>query len=317
VANNLTGTVNGFSVDAGQSAPASASVSIHVMSPTAMSGTPNGNLLFVATASGSILAYTIGSGGALQPANDGNPVASVPNATSMSMDRSGKLLFVASTSAPQLQVFQINPSNSNGNGYLVRTAQGMLPLDNGQPMQVFTTPDNRYVFVALGTGGLDVFALNASTGSLENLSNVAPLHSGTSKDTAIVSDNTSRYLYVAESGAGIRALTIGADGTLQGISGSPFASHTTAPSSLFVDPTNQMLYAAYTDAKVIAGYSIGSDGNLTSVSKTPFSTVRSPTALSLDASGKYLLAVGSSGVPSLKMFGFDSTASGDVAWAAQ
>ena len=81
------------------------------MMPTAVSAAPNGNVLYVATASGPIVAYTIGTDGTPQVENGGKTLASVQDPTGMSMDRSGKLLFVISSSSPKLYIFQVDPAN--------------------------------------------------------------------------------------------------------------------------------------------------------------------------------------------------------------
>ncbi len=117
---------------------------------------------------------------------------------------------------------------------------------------------------------------------------------------------------MAESGAGIRVLSIN-DGSFADISGSPFASQLGGPSSLIVDPANSALYAAYSASNLIAGYALGSDGVLTAASRTPFSTSGFPTALSLDASGGYLLAVSSGVAPGVQVFRLSDTAAGEFA----
>jgi 6-phosphogluconolactonase len=297
-ANAAAGSLDGFSVGSGRITHLAAPTDASAIPATAVTATPDNNLLFVASASGSIFVYTIGSDGALQIANHGASAASVPGAASMSTDRKGKLLFVGSSGTRELQVFQIGSANN----YLMSVAQGAVPLDSGDVRQVVTTPDDQHVFVALGLGGVDAFTLDAGSGTLANRVHVAPLDPGTGKVNAITSDGGSRYLYVAESGGGIRVLAIGTDGTLNEVSGSPFAAQLGGPSSLAVDPTGSTLYAAYPASNVIAGYEIGAGGTLTAVSTTPFSPAASPTALSIDASGKYLLAMASGA--GLQMFSF-------------
>ena len=178
-------------------------------------------------------------------------------------------------------------------------------------LQVFTTPDNQHLFVGLGTGGVDAFALNAGSALVQNRVHIASLQPGANRDTAITGDNTSRYLYVAESGAGIRVLTING-GSFANVPGSPFGPQLGAPSSLIVDPANSALYAVYSRSNLIAGYAIGSDGALTAVSRTPFSTTGSPTALSLDASGRYLVALAGGVAPGAQVFSFSETAPGNL-----
>ncbi len=179
-----------YSVASGQITQSTKPVSTPTSTPSAVAAKPDSNLLFVATASGSIYAYSVGSGGTMQLANRGTSVATVPNPTSMAMDRSGSLLFVLSASSLELHVFEVDSLNSNGNGYLVPASQGVIRLDQGQPSQVFTTPDNQHLFVALGAGGVDAFALNAGSALVQDRVYIAPLHPGRDRDTAITTDNT-------------------------------------------------------------------------------------------------------------------------------
>ena len=51
-----------------------------------------------------------------------------------------------------------------------------LALDPGKPTEVYVTPDNQKLFVALGKGGVDAFPFDAATGAVGTRQHIAPLH---------------------------------------------------------------------------------------------------------------------------------------------
>jgi 6-phosphogluconolactonase (cycloisomerase 2 family) len=212
----------------------------------------------------------------------------------MSMDRTGKWLFVTSASRPDMQEFRIDAAT----GALQPTSQ-TPSLDSGKPGEIYVTPDNQRLFVALGRGGMDAFPFDADTGTFGTRQHIATLQKGVSTDNALTSDNGSKNLYVGETNAGIRAFAIGADATLQEIAGSPFGPRQTAPTSLIVDPSDNNLFAADAHANTITAYSIAADGALSAGSSASFPSDASPAALTLGDDGKYLLSISKSAVPKL------------------
>jgi 6-phosphogluconolactonase (cycloisomerase 2 family) len=275
--------------------------------PSAVAGSPKGNLLYVATASGSVFVYGVSANGALTLGNSGNPVTSTLLPTYMTIDPSGNWLFLISSTSPQLLVFQINTVT----GALQQTSQGTMPLSGGAPTQVYVTPNDQAVYVGLGLGGMDTFAFNPSTGLLSNQLHLVPLLNGASADNAIAADNKSAYLFVGEAGSGIRVLAIGANGSLKEISGSPFPTQL-GPASIVVDPTNTYVYVANSGANVITGYTLGSGGTLTPLSNPSFATGTRPVQMSLDSTGAYLLVINQGGNPDLQVFSFDTTTPGKL-----
>ena len=152
-------------------------------SPTAIAAVPSGKFLYLATSDGAVYLNTIASNGNLQPGNHGDPVANVTQPTWMSMDRTGKWLFVGSSIANDVQEFQIDAAT----GALHAAAQSPA-LDPGNPAEVYVTPDNQELFVALGKGGVDAFPFDAATGAVGTRQHIAPLHSG-SADNVLTSDS--------------------------------------------------------------------------------------------------------------------------------
>ncbi|MGB8480893.1 MAG: beta-propeller fold lactonase family protein [Acidobacteriaceae bacterium] len=218
VSNANNGTIGTFAVASGQVRSVAQSTVNAPASPTAIAATPSGKFLYLATNDGAVYLNTIASNGNLQAGNNGNPVASATQPTWMSMDRTGKWLFVASSAAGGVQEFQIDAATG-----ALHSGSQLPALDPGKPTEVYLTPDNQELFVALGKGGVDGFPFDPATGAVGTRQHLAPLH-GTSANNVLTSDIASRHLYVGEANTGIRAFSIGNGATLQEISGSPFGS---------------------------------------------------------------------------------------------
>ncbi len=181
-------------------------------------------------------------------------------------------------------------------------------MDGNDPVQIAVTPDNQHAFVALGAGGVDEFNLNGAAGVPTKGLHRTVLHPGLSLDKSIAVAGGSPYLFVAETGSGIRVFNL-AGGSLPEISGSPFAAELSGPSSILASPTGEVLYAAYPAQSMIVAYTVASDGALSQMTSIPFAVSNSPSAISLDATGKYLIAVAAAGTagPSLFKLNADGT----------
>jgi 6-phosphogluconolactonase (cycloisomerase 2 family) len=208
------------------------------------------------------------------------------------MDRAGKWLFVASSAAGDVQEFQIDTAT----GALHPVAQSLV-VDSGKPTEVYMTPNNQELFVALGKGGVDAFPFDPSTGAVGMRQHIAPLHS-TSADNVLTSDSASRNLYVSEANTGIRAFSISNGATLQEISGSPFGSPQNVPTSMLMQVSGDHLVAANSTANAITQYSVAADGALTVVSQSPSPADSSPAALIPGKNGN-VLSISKDAVPNL------------------
>jgi 6-phosphogluconolactonase (cycloisomerase 2 family) len=304
VANATLGTIAGCPVPTATFTTLTGTTYNLGATPSALAATPKGSFLYVATALGSVFVYTIGTNGALTLGNNGSPVASTLLPSWMTVDPSGNWLFMVSSKIATLFEYQIDPTT----GVLTLIGSG-IPLNPGNPTQIYVTPNDQYVYVGLGLGGMDGFTFNSSTGALTNQSHLAP--KGVASDNTIAADNNSAYLFVGEAGQGIRVLTIGTNGTLKEVSGSPFTSQL-GPLSIVVDPTNAYVYVANSTANVITGYTLGTGGMLTPLSSSPFTAGTGPIAMSLDSTGKYLFVASSGGSPDLEVFSFDATTGGKL-----
>ena len=309
VANQATDAIAGFSLTTGKLAALSGSPYTLGVPPSAMATTPSGSLLYVAASTGSVAVYTIASTGVLTLGNNGAAVAQTFSPTYMAVDTTGSWLFLVSNTSPQILEYQINPST----GVLTAPTPPTYTLTGGNPTQIYVTPNNQYVYIGLGTGGVDVFTLNSSTGALSNRQHLNSLNPSLNADNAIGSDANSKFLFVGETGTGggIRVFTIGNGGGLTEIKGSPFSSGL-GPSAIAMDPTNAFVYVASKTAGTIAGYTLGSTGTLTQLSASPFAAGTSPIALSLDATRQYLAVASNGGSPDLQIYSFDAATPGTL-----
>lgn len=312
VANQTAGTITGLSLSSGTlAAIPGASYNLGTQ-PNALATTPNGSLLYLALQqTGSVYVYGVSSKGALTLGNSGQQVTSTYLPTYMTTDRTGNWLFLVSTSSPTLLEFQINPST----GVLVPppgNPSASITLAGGTPTQVYITPNNQFVFVGLGTAGVEIFAFNPSNGALSsNPLLLKSLNPNTNGDNAISSDANSQFLFVGETGSGVRVFTIGSNGTLKEVAGSPF-SMVGAPDAIAMDPTNTYVYVSNHTSNTISGYTLGSTGTLTPLSTSPFTVGTAPIAMSLDASGQYMLVASFGGGPDLQVFSFDTASPGKL-----
>jgi len=324
VANSNADDIAGFSLSSGKlyelgNSPYSLETGI---APSAMVTTPNGSFLYVGSASGAVYLYGINANGSLTLGASGQPVATLSiEPTYMAVDRQSNFLFIGSNTADQMYEYAIN-SNTGALTAPSGNPQGSVTLKGG-PEQIYVAPNNQYIYVgetpaAGGSGGIDIFTLNASTGALSNQlhtnSNDATLYA----DTALVSDSNSKYLFVGETGCScIRAFTIGSGGGLSEVAGSPFGN-LLGPSAIAVDPTDSYVYVSSKDSNEILGYQIGASGALTELSSSPYvggtgkGAGTDPVAMALDATNTYLVVAAAQDYPDLAIFSFDTSTAGKL-----
>lgn len=308
VANENSGTIAGFSLSGGKLTALTGSPYALGTTPSALAATPDGTRLYMASpTSGGIFLYTIGSTGEIAIGNSQQALVTTSSPTYMAVDTTGSWLFVVSSLTPAMVEYQINPTT----GALTPVAGNTYALNGGTPTQIYITPNDKNLYVALGTGGVDSFGFTSSTGALNNHANLASLNPSTNGDNALGSDSNSKYLFVGETGSGIRAFTIGANAALTPVSGSPFPS-SLGPSSIAVDPTSTYVYVTSKTSSVITGYTLSSSGSLALLSTSPFLTGRAPIAISLDPTGKYVVVASSGDYPDIEAYSFDSTSLGKL-----
>jgi len=217
------------------------------VAPKALTATAS--MLFVAmtdstTGTGSIATYMFNTSGessttvvAACPAGPGclqsppaSTIAAGTNPVAMTMDPSGKFLFVVDSVANTVAAFSIASS-----GQL--TAVG-APLAAGTtPVSVRVNPKGNFLYIAnqgSGTncvnGGVSAFSFDSS-GALTALSG-SPFTAGTCP-SYLAPDSSGSFLFVANSGSNtISVFSIDSSGALAQVSGSPFNSPINNPTTL-------------------------------------------------------------------------------------
>jgi 6-phosphogluconolactonase len=290
--------------------------------------TPANTFLYAGTTNG-IYAYAINSNGSITVQNSGSAVAQDMVATQMQVDSTGNYLlasgFGTAIGAQAIGIYTINTST----GLLTAITGSPLPLYTGNgstpavvtPTGLLITPNNSYVYVSLGTLGVQILTLGTggalSTGSAPAV--LLPISTSTSpSDTGLASDPLSAFLFVAEINTGLRVLSIGTGGSLKEVSGSPYAVGT-GPNGVILDATGSYVYVANKGSNNVSAFTLtAASGKLTAVAGSPFASGgQLPIALVNDNTKKFVAAInsganGSGGNNDLQVFSFDTTTDGKL-----
>jgi 6-phosphogluconolactonase len=302
---NLTGlSVSGYSVTTSNTvASVSGSPSNLSVGINAIAATPSGAFLYAASEVGSsIYGYSLGSGGALTLLNNSSALITGVSPLAIQVDPSGQWL-IAVDAQPVATIFSINTST----GLLTQT--GTLALDPGTPSGITFTPDNTKMYVALNTGGVDIFTFSSTSGVLTKTGNLSPKQS-VNADYGVAVDPGNKYLFVTETGINaVRVLSIGTNGALTELSGSPYATGL-GPNGVLVDETGSYVYVANSTGGTISAFLLSGTGGLTQISGSPFTTGTGPVALAEDATHTYIGVANSGGSPDLQVFTISTTTPG-------
>jgi 6-phosphogluconolactonase len=293
-----------------------------------MALTPGNTFLYAGTTNG-IYGYVINSNGSISILNSGNSLAQDVLATGMQVDSTGGYLLVAGIStSTQTQAIGI---------YSIDTATGILTAITGSPLSLYTgngstptlvtptgmliTPNNAYVYVSLGSLGVQILTLGTggalSAGSAPSV--LLPTSTSASpSDAGLASDPNSLFLFVAEINTGLRVLSIGTAGSLKEVSGSPYAAGT-GPNGVLIDKTGSYVYVANKGSNNISAFTLtAASGKLTAVSGSPFASGgQLPLRMVEDNSKKYVAVInggtnGTTGNSDVQVFSFDTTVDGKL-----
>jgi 6-phosphogluconolactonase len=290
--------------------------------------TPANTFLYAGTTNG-IYAYAINSNGSIAVQNSGSAVAQDMVATQMQVDSTGNYLlasgFGTSIGAQAIGIYTINTST----GLLTAVGGSPIPLYTGNgstpavvtPTGLLITPNNSYVYVSLGSLGVQILTLGTggalTAGSTPTL--LLPVSTSTSpSDTGLASDPLSAFLFVAEINTGLRVLSIGTGGSLKEVSGSPYAAGT-GPNGVILDPTGSYVYVANKGSNNISAFTLtAASGKLTAIAGSPFASGgQLPTALVNDNTKKFVAVInsganGTGGNSDMQVFKFDTTTDGKL-----
>jgi 6-phosphogluconolactonase (cycloisomerase 2 family) len=292
--------------------------------PTALAIDPANSYLYVGETdllAGGVYVYAINSDRSLTLQSTISPVTVATYPVAMQVDPTGGNLVVLNYSTSATDAVIASYAIDASTGGLTLTGTYTIP-HAGASQQMAISPSAQSsgiqnVIVTLGTGGIEAFTLNSSTGALSDQGNIAPRPATAGQDLGVAIDPTNTYVYVTETLANVvRAFTFTTSnattpGGLVEVAGTfPTGVY---PSSVLVDTTGKYVYATNKTAATISGFSLNSTtGALTPLGTTGFATGTNPVGLAEDATKAYIGAISIGGTPDLRMFSFDATTAGTL-----
>ena len=310
VLNQGTKQIAGYSIVTGTLTAVTGSPYTLSAAPYSIAIAPSGAFLYVGTAQG-IYLYTIGSGGALTLANNSSVISSDLAAT-MQVDSTDSWLVEAGPNQAELAAIAISPST----GLETSKTEQTVPIPAATVNQLVISPDNKNVFVALGSAGTEVVPFTGTPFGT-TLTNI-PVKGTAGAAVSVAVDPSNRLFYVGEvavsSGTsntgGLRAFNYSSlSSTLTEVASTPYPSGGLAPYSILPTANGDYVYVAN---RTVSG---SSTGNISSFSFTSTGTAYSLTSLGSTASAgttpvalvedrldNYLLVVDSGGSPDLEAY---------------
>ena len=280
--------------------------------PVALAVAPSNQFLYAASAPGStapgVYLYSIASGGALAAVNGGNILAT-DTVAAMAISPDGNWLFTVNSSGFTMNEYSVDTTT----GQLTLRSTLSLPgvsctLGSGTPVSqncsVAVSPSGQYAVVALGTAGDAVF--NYSSGAGITGSSFSTIASGFSTtnftgDFSVVLD-ANNYAYIARTDSvGIYAIgsTVTNEGTLNYAPG-------LAPRGVTLNRSYNYLFTANEGSGTISALSVGANGVLNTVG-SPVSGPANVSALGVDNTGLYMVAVGYDASAGVRLYSLSST----------
>jgi 6-phosphogluconolactonase (cycloisomerase 2 family) len=281
--------------------------------PVTLAVAPNNDHLYLSTASG-IYVYTIGSTGALTIANSGSVISS-DEAYTMQVDTTSGWLIEAVSGDAQVNALALNSST----GLLSSTTERSITLYSSTIQQLAISPNNDYVFVAMGTGGTQIIPFTSTNSNPFGSTSRLAVYGSGGAALSVAVDPSERLLYIGETAVssstnsgGLRAFKI-SSGSFSELSASPFASQGLAPYSILPEAGGSYVYVANRQTSsgstgVIAGFTVASSSStytLTALSST-YTAGTHTVALAEDSTDQFLFAVNYGGSYDLTGYTFDS-----------
>ena len=286
--------------------------------PITLTVAPSNNFLYLSTANG-IYVYTIKKDGTLTIGNSGT-VLSTDLAYTMQVDSTGTWLVEAVSGVAYAYAIPLN--TSTGIPPTGATEQSVA-LAGPSIHQLTISPDNSYVFVAIGTGGTALVPFTSGNNNpFGSVSTIATKSAnGTGAALSVAVDPTNRLFYIGETAAtsgtnagGVRVFNFK---TFAELSNSPYASGGNAPYFILPIASGGYVYIANRQTAsgsdgLIKGFSVAYSSptyTLTALGST-FSAGISTQALAQDSSDKFVFAVSAGGSYDLSGYVFDTTNGG-------
>ena len=246
---------------------------------------------------GNVSAYAIDSSTGALSAVAGSPFAAGAQPVSVTVDPSGRFVYVVNTC-----VSSADCSAGNVSAYTINSSTGALSAVAGSPFAARTLPSSvtvdpsgRFAYVANScetsrcatVGSVSAYSINSPTGALSAVAG-SPFAAGDSPISVTV-DPSGQFAYVVnQSGNNVSAYTINSStGALRAVAGSPFETGTN-PFSVAVDPSGRFAYVTNDDDDTVSAYTISSStGALRAVPGSPFRAGNYPDSVTVDPSGRF------------------------------
>lgn len=277
--------------------------------PVAMSVSPNDAFLYVATLPGAtnpgIYLFDINSSGGLSTGNGGQVLISSTIA-SMTISPDGNYLFIINSLGTTLGEYKTDTST----GLLSLVSTFPLPgvgcTLSGTPVSqtctVAVAPSGQFVAASLGSAGTVIYPYSSTTGitsTTYSLISSGSTQASPTGDFSVVLDNNN-FAYIARTST-LAVYSISSSGT-PNLQATATYSSTAAPRDVVLSSSQNYVYTANEGASNISGFSIGSTGALTTVTGSPFTGPSSVSAIGVDKSGAYMVAVGYNGTSGVQLF---------------
>ncbi len=318
IANVAGSQIVGYDIVAGVVTALAGSPYAMPAAPIAITVAPDNAFLYASTAAG-IYVYSIGSNGQLTLGNSGGPISNDP-ASSMQVDSSNSWLVEAVSGSANVYAIPLNTST----GVAASATEQFAALPVSTIQQLAISPDNTYVFVAMGAGGTAAVPFNSGNskpfGAVGNIPviNQAGAALSVAVDPVVSGQTSPRLVYIGETaattGSNTGGLRVFAFSTLKEITGSPFATQGLAPYSILPESAGDYVYVANRQVSgsstgVIAGYSITSSNSVYSLTAlgSTFAAGTNPQSMAEDSTDTFVLVVDFGGNPDLKGYTFDTT----------
>ena len=267
-----------------------------ITAPNGLAVDPTARFLYVSTFGGpSVSGLAInGATGALTSI-PGSPFTQGTSPIFLAVDATGRFVYTANLGSDNVSVFSIDQTT----GALTPIAASRFAAGS-QPHDVAIDPKGRFAYVAncgsgsgctgTGSGSVTVYSIDPVTGALSAVPG-SPFLAGLNP-TAVTTDPTGTYLYVANTGSGtVSAFAIDPNsGSLTAVPGAPFQVGT-QPTSLSVDRAGKLLYVANGGSSNVSAFTINpASGALTPIVGSPFPAGSGsvPTSVAVDATNQFV-----------------------------
>jgi 6-phosphogluconolactonase len=306
VSNSTSGSTSiaGYVLSAGTLAPMSTATFNLQFVPSAMVVSANNLFLYVASQTGGIYLYSIGTGGVLTIANSGSPLVSGNFVGAMDISPDGNYLFTVDVTGSTLTVFTVTPSSgffsASPSVPIPAPAVGTNACSVVLPCMVKVAPSEQYVAVALGTAGDQIYPFSAGT-----LSPPIPIPVASGVGDYAVTIDASNNVYFARTNV-IAAYTLNG-GTATEVTTKPPAG-AAGTRGIVVSSDGKFLYEGdYNATGTIFQYSLATGGVVTPLSPATIAAPTNVFPLGVDNSGKYVLALGYNTSSGLSLYTIGAT----------